>query len=109
MILQRCGVVDCCFGFQLKCVLSPATVMAKLPTHRKSLFWNRNNSTINRQHRKSVTQVMNFGFWLIVSIVVALFCPSLWSRCCDFVVVRLAALRIPVACGTVEDKSLPVR
>jgi hypothetical protein len=58
MLLQRCGVVDGCFGFQLKCVLSSkATIMAKLPTHPKSLFSNRNNSTINRQHRNSVTQV----------------------------------------------------
>jgi hypothetical protein len=35
MILQLCGLVDCCFGFELKCVLSPATIMAKLPTHLK--------------------------------------------------------------------------
>jgi hypothetical protein len=69
MILQLCGLVDCCFGFELKCVLSPANIMAKLPTHRKSLFSNQTNPTINRKHRNSFTQVKRntseVRFWLI--------------------------------------------
>jgi hypothetical protein len=90
MILQLCGLVDCCFGFELKCVLSPANILAKSPTHRKSLFSNQTSPTINRKHRNNVTQVKRntseVRFGLIV-VVVALLCPSPWSKYCGFVVV----------------------
>jgi hypothetical protein len=90
MILQLCGLVDCCFGFKLKYVLSPATIMAKSPTHQKSLFSNQTKPTINQKHRNNVTQVKRntseVQFWLIV-VVVALLCRSPWLKECDFVVV----------------------
>jgi hypothetical protein len=64
--------------------------MAKPPTHQKLLFSNHTNPTINRNHRKNVTQVKRNTskerFWLIV-VVVAFLCPLPWSKCCDFAVV----------------------
>jgi hypothetical protein len=90
MILQLCGLVDCCFGFELKCVLSPATTLAKSPTHQKLLFSNQTSPTINQKHQNNVTEVKRNAseaqFWWIV-VVVALLCPSPWSKYCDFVVV----------------------